>query len=178
MPDYGWPKAEDRTLIGKRITRVDAPLKVSGQAKYTYDTHRPGMLYGKIVRSPYPKSKIVSIDTSAAEKMPGVKAVHIIQKVGSTIHWAGDEVVAVAAVDERVAEDAARAVVIKYQQLPFFVSDAGPLAGAAEMPGPLSYDDLADMTDNQLPDPQIVSQVQQYGITFKPDAGFCKVDER
>ena len=55
MPDYGWPKAEDRTLIGKRITRVDAPLKVSGQAKYTYDTHRPGMLYGKIVRSPYAK---------------------------------------------------------------------------------------------------------------------------
>ena len=174
MPDYGWPKAEDRTLIGKRITRVDAPLKVSGQAKYTYDTHRPGMLYGKIVRSPYAKSKIVSIDTSAAEKMPGVKAVHIIQKVGSTIHWAGDEVVAVAALDERVAEDAARAVVIKYQKLPFFVSDAEPPAGAAETPGPLSYDDLADMADNQLPDPQIVSQIEQYGITFKPDADSAK----
>ena len=174
MPDYGWPKAEDRTLIGKRITRVDAPLKVSGQAKYTYDTHRPGMLYGKIVRSPYAKSKIVSIDTSAAEKMPGVKAVHIIQKVGSTIHWAGDEVVAVAAVDERVAEDAARAVVVKYQKLPFFVSDAEPPAGAAETPGPLSYDDLADMADNQLPDPQIVSQIEQYGITFKPDADSAK----
>ena len=126
MPDYGWPKAEDRTLIGKRISRVDAPMKVSGRAKYTYDTHRPGMLYGKLVRSPYAKAKIVSIDTAAAEKMPGVKAVHIIQKVGSTVHWAGDEVVAVAAIDERAAEDAARAVVVKYQQLPFFVSDAEP----------------------------------------------------
>ena len=94
MPDYGWPKAEDRSLIGKRISRVDAPMKVSGQAKYTYDTHRPGMLYGKIVRCPYAKAKIVSIDIAAAEKFPGVKAVHIIQKVGSTIQWAGDEVVA------------------------------------------------------------------------------------
>jgi len=174
MPDYGWPKAEDRTLIGKRIARVDAPLKVSGRAKYTYDTHRPGMLYGKLVRSPYAKSKIVSIDTAAAEKMPGVKAVHIIQKVGSTVHWAGDEVVAVAAIDERVAEDAARAVVVKYQPLPFFVSDAEPPQGAAETPGPLSYDDLVDMADNQLPDPQIVSQIQQYGISFKPDAAAQK----
>jgi len=174
MPDYGWPKAEDRTLIGKRIARVDAPLKVSGRAKYTYDTHRPGMLYGKLVRSPYAKAKIVSIDTAAAEKMPGVKAVHIIQKVGSTVHWAGDEVVAVAAIDERVAEDAARAVVVKYQPLPFFVSDAEPPQGAAETPGPLSYDDLVDMADNQLPDPQIVSQIQQYGISFKPDAAAQK----
>ena len=174
MPDYGWPKAEDRTLIGKRITRVDAPLKVSGRAKYTYDTQRPGMLYGKLVRSPYAKAKIVSIDTAAAEKMPGVKAVHIIQKVGSTVHWAGDEVVAVAAIDERVAEDAARAVVVRYQPLPFFVSDAEPPQGAADTPGPLSYDDLGDMADNQVPDPQIVSQIQQYGISFKPDADVQK----
>ena len=42
MPDYGWPKAEDRSLIGKRISRVDAPMKVSGQAKYTYDTTYAG----------------------------------------------------------------------------------------------------------------------------------------
>src|SRR5205823_3865530 len=79
MPDYAWPDAEHRTLIGKRITRVDSPAKVSGQAKYTYDVHRPGMLYGKVLRCPYPHAKVVSVDTSAAEKMPGVKAVHIVQ---------------------------------------------------------------------------------------------------
>jgi len=79
MPDYSWPPEDKRTLIGKRITRVDSPLKVSGQAQYTYDVHRPGMLYGKILRCPYAAAKIVSIDTSAAEKMPGVKAVHAIQ---------------------------------------------------------------------------------------------------
>src|SRR5579862_868944 len=110
MPDYAWPEADQRTLIGKRITRVDAPAKVSGQARYTYDTHRPGMLYGKVLRCPYAHAKIVSIDTSAAEKMAGIKAVHIVQGPGSNIHWAGDEIVAVAGIDENAAEDAIRAI--------------------------------------------------------------------
>ena len=68
MPDYNWPDAEHRTLIGKRISRVDSPVKVSGRAKYTYDYHGANMLFGKVLRSPYAKAKIVSIDTSAAEK--------------------------------------------------------------------------------------------------------------
>ena len=90
---YGWPAADQRTLIGKRISRVDGPDKVSGRAKYTYDVHRPGMLYGKVVRSPHAHAKVVSVDTSAAEKMPGVKGVYIIQDEGSEIHWAGDDIV-------------------------------------------------------------------------------------
>ena len=119
MPDYGWPDAEHRALIGKRISRVDSPFKVSGRAKYTYDYHAPDMLFGKVVRSPYAKAKIVSIDTSAAEKLPGVKAVQIIQKPGATVQWAGDDIVAVAAVDESTAEDAARLIMVKYQPLPY-----------------------------------------------------------
>src|SRR5947209_12185410 len=103
---YSWPAPEERSLIGKRSSRVDGPVKVSGRAKYTYDVHRPGMLYGKVLRSLYAHAKVVSIDTSAAEKMPGVKAVHIVQDVGSEIYWAGDDVVAVAAVDEPTAADA------------------------------------------------------------------------
>ena len=106
---YGWPAAEQRSLIGKRISRVDGPDKVSGRAKYTYDLHRPGMLYGKVVRSPHAHAKVTSIDISAAEKMPGVKGVYIIQDKGSEIHWAGDDIVVVAAVDEPTAADAARA---------------------------------------------------------------------
>src|SRR5258708_14744958 len=97
---YSWPTPEERPLLGKRISRVDGPVKVSGQAKYTYDVHRPGMLYGKVLRSPYAHAKVVSVDTSAAEKMPGVKAVHVIQDAGSEIYWAGDDVVAGASVDE------------------------------------------------------------------------------
>src|SRR4029077_4314736 len=162
MPDYQWPDVEHRTLIGKRISRVDSPDKVSGRARYTYDIKRPGMLFGKMLRAPYAHCKVVSIDISAAEKMPGVKAIEIVQKQGSNIHWAGDEVVAVAAVDETTAEDAIRAIKVTYQKLPHLVSDAEPPAGAGETQGPLSMDDLGDMLDNQVPENQIVSQIQQY----------------
>lgn len=167
MPEYAWPDAEHRKLIGARITRVDASLKISGQATYTYDVHRPGMLYGKVVRCPYAHAKVVSIDTTAAEKIPGVKAVHIVQGPGSNIHWAGDEIVAVAAVDEGTAEDAARAIKVKYQQLPHLVSDAEPPKGAAQEEGPLSVDEIDDMLDNQVPARQMVSTIQRDGLITK-----------
>ena len=174
MPDYAWPDAEHRSLIGKRVTRVDSPVKVSGQAKYTYDVHRPDMLYGKVLRCPYAHAKVVSIDTSAAEKIPGVKAVHIVQGPGANIHWAGDEIVAVAAVDEPTAEDALRAIKVKYQPLSFLVSDAEPPAGSAEEQGPLSMDAIGDMLDNQVPTRQMVSDIQKYGITEKPSEDMLK----
>jgi xanthine dehydrogenase YagR molybdenum-binding subunit len=169
MPDYAWPDAQHRTLIGTRVTRVDSAVKVAGQAKYTYDVHRPGMLYGKVLRCPYAHAKIVSIDTTAAEKMPGVRAVHIVQGPGTTIHWAGDEVVAVAAVDEPTAEDAVRRIKVEYQQLQHLVSDAEPPKGGVQEEGPLSLDAIDDMLDNQMPAGQMVSEIQQYGITEKPE---------
>ncbi len=137
MADYKWPEASKRSLIGKRFSRIDGPDKVTGKAKYTYDIKRPGLLYGKIVRSPYAHAKIVSIDTSAAEKMPGVKAVKIVQEPGKEIFWAGDEIVAIAATEECLAEDAARAVKVEYERLPHLVreedlSKAGDRAKPAE----------------------------------------------
>jgi xanthine dehydrogenase YagR molybdenum-binding subunit len=174
MPDYGWPDAQHRTLIGTHVTRVDSSAKVSGLAKYTYDVHRPEMLYGKVLRSPYAHAKVVSIDTSGAEKMPGVKAVHIVQGPGSNIHWAGDDIVAVAAVDETTAEDAIRAIQVKFQQLPHLVSDAEPPKNSAQEQGPLSMDDISDMLDNQVPARQIVSDIQKYGITDKPSEDTLK----
>lgn len=174
MPDYSWPDAQHRTLIGKRISRVDSPFKVSGRAKYTYDYHAPDMLFGKVVRSPYAKAKIVSIDTSAAEKMPGVKAVQIIQKPGSVVQWAGDEVVALAAVDEGTAEDAARAITVKYQPMSHMVSDAEPPAGAGEGAGPMSSDDIDDALSNQLPERQFMEYLQQHGVSFKVEEDALK----
>jgi len=168
MHDYQWPDPEHRTLIGQRVSRVDSPDKVSGQARYTYDVKRPGLLFGKMLRSPYAHAKVVSVDVSAAEKMPGVKAIEIVQKPGSTIHWAGDEVVAVAAVDEATAEDAVRAIKVEYQKLAHMVSDAEPPPGVGESQGPVSLDDISDMLDNQVPANQIVSQLQEYGISFTP----------
>jgi xanthine dehydrogenase YagR molybdenum-binding subunit len=164
---YGWPAADQRTLIGKRISRVDGPEKVSGRAKYTYDVHRPGMLFGKVVRSPHAHAKVVSVDTSAAEKMPGVKGVFIIQDKGSEIHWAGDDIVVVAAVDEPTAADAARAIKVEYQPLPFFVDDFTQPKNVAESSGPLTQRDIGQMLNDDVPDDQLLATVQKRGLAFK-----------
>jgi xanthine dehydrogenase YagR molybdenum-binding subunit len=164
---YGWPAADQRSLIGKRISRVDGPEKVSGRAKYTYDVHRPGMLYGKVVRSPHAHAKVASIDTSAAEKMPGVKGVYIIQDKGSEIHWAGDDIAVVAAIDEPTAADAARAIKVEYQPLPFFVDDFTQPQNVAESTGPLTQRDIGQMLNDDAPDEQVIAAVQKRGLAFK-----------
>ena len=115
---YDWPNTGERRLIGKRISRIDGPAKASGQARYSYDANPPGMLFGKILRCPYAHSKITALDTSEAEKLAGVKAVHVVQGAGSEIQWEGDEVVSVAAVSEEIAEDAIRKIKIQYERLP------------------------------------------------------------
>ena len=124
-------------VIGKRVPRYDGPLKVSGAAKYPSDIYLPGMLYGRFVNSTVPHAKIVSIDTSAAEKYPGVKAVHVLQNVlGQAeledkskeiasrypiVRYAGQPVAAVAATTPGAALEAARLVKVQYQALPFVV---------------------------------------------------------
>ena len=174
MPDYSWPDAENRSLIGTRITRVDSPSKVSGRAKYTYDYRGSNMLYAKMVRSPFAKAKIVSIDTSAAEKIPGVKAVEIIQKPGTIAQWAGDDIVAVAAIDESTAEDAIKQIKVQYQRMSHLVSDAEPPTGAAAEPGPMTEDDVWDAIDNQMPDRDFTAYIAQHGITFHPSEDLLK----
>ncbi len=62
-------------LIGKRLPRVDSPVKATGEAKYTVDIKLPGMLAGKILRSLLPHARILHIDTSRAERLLGVKGV-------------------------------------------------------------------------------------------------------
>jgi xanthine dehydrogenase YagR molybdenum-binding subunit len=126
MAEYKWPPSEKRALIGKRVPRLDGPAKSSGRAKYTFDMNRPGMLHAKLAFSPHAHAKVAAIDTSIAEKMPGVKAVQIIFPVGTEVFWAGQELVAVAAETEEQARDAARAVRIQYDVLPHFVSDVPP----------------------------------------------------
>jgi len=171
MPDdntkYSWPAAEKRSLIGKRISRVDGPDKVSGSAKYTYDLHRPGMLYGKVVRSPYAHCKVASVDTSAAEKMPGVRAVHVISGPGTEINWAGDDIVVLAADDEQTASDALRAIKVEYQPLPHFVDDFSEPKNVAESTGPLSPRDVFNMLDSDTPEAKVIEQIQQRAINFQ-----------
>src|SRR5262249_4013578 len=170
MPDFAWPTAEDRSLLGKRISRLDSPDKVSGRAKYNYDYHSASgqMLFGKVLRSPYAKAKILSVDTTAAEQRPGAEAVEGGQKIGDTVQWDGDETAAVAAIEEGTVEEAIRAIKVKYQQLPYLVSDAEPPAGSAEAPGPMSEDDVWDAIDNQVTERQVLEFLSEHGVSFHP----------
>src|SRR4051812_25589633 len=114
-----WPAK--RRLIGTKVPRLDGPDKATGKAKYSYDINRPGMLHAVMLRCPYAHAKVKQLDTAAAEKMPGVKALHLVVKVGEELFFAGAEVLAIAADTEEHALDAVRAVKIEYDKLPFLV---------------------------------------------------------
>ncbi|MFL6202110.1 MAG: xanthine dehydrogenase family protein molybdopterin-binding subunit [Thermoanaerobaculia bacterium] len=132
MVDVSWPK--EPRLIGQRISRLDGPAKVTGAARYTYDLSFPGMLHARFVRCPHAHARIVRLDTSAAQAMPGVKAVHLVQGEGAEVQWALDEIVAIAAVSEQIAGDAVRAVRVEYEVLPHFVSEADLAAAPQTRP--------------------------------------------
>jgi len=123
MPEYKWPDAQQRSLIGKRHDRLDGPAKSTGRAKYTYDINRPGMLFAKAYRCPYAHAKLVSIDTSEAERTPGVKGVRVIKKPGDEIQWQMEEIAVVAAETEEQAEDGVRAIKAKWEKLPHVVKE-------------------------------------------------------
>src|SRR5882724_11370598 len=80
------PLAENASLtwIGKPIPRLDAVQKVTGRARYTFDVQLPGMLWGCRVASPWAHARVKSIDISAAERYPGVRAVHVLDRVLQT----------------------------------------------------------------------------------------------
>ena len=125
---------DEYKLVGQRVPRVDAREKVMGAAVYTSDIEPPGMLYhGKILRSPHPHARIIKVDKERAEKLPGVGAVIIGKdtpvKFGFLLQdeWAlavekvrfvGEPVVAVAAIDEDIAEEALALINVEYEVLP------------------------------------------------------------
>ena len=134
----GKPAEHDKLhIIGQPTPAVEGAAKVTAEAHYLEDLHAPGMLYGKICRSPLPHARIRGIDTSRAERLPGVIAVvtaadmpdikfsfvpEFADKVpmcapGRTVRYAGDEVAAVAALDEATAEEAARLIEVDYEPL-------------------------------------------------------------
>ena len=122
--------------IGKRVTRSDVFEKVTGRAIFAVDLKIPDMLYGKILRSPYAHARIKNIDTSQAEKIPGVKAVLTRSDIDGRfsnygvvitdqsivaidkVRYVGDPVAAVAAVDIFTAEKALSFINIEYEELP------------------------------------------------------------
>jgi xanthine dehydrogenase molybdenum-binding subunit len=138
-------------VVGHATPRIDAVERVTGRAKYTADVQLPGMLYAKVLRSPHPHARIRSIDVSKAKGMPGVKAVlthettQVVWGAGSVaggqqysdevkkntkqrryifnnpVRFVGEPVVAVAALNRHLAEDALQQVVVDYEVLPFVV---------------------------------------------------------
>ncbi len=118
-------------IIGTRQPRIDAFERVSGRAKYTSDLYLPGMLYLKVLRSPYPHARIVNVDTSKARALPGVKAVLTHHDMPSyrwnpsmpiltdIARFVGDDIAVVAAVDEDTAAEAIELIKVEYRVLPF-----------------------------------------------------------
>jgi 4-hydroxybenzoyl-CoA reductase alpha subunit len=123
-------------VVGVRLPMLDAAQKAKGAALFTDDLVLPGMLYGKILRSPLPHARILNIDTSKAEKLPGVKAVvtgkdipdrqyGIVPKARDEyalakdkVRYIGDDVAAVCAIDTEIAEEAVELIKVDYEELP------------------------------------------------------------
>ncbi|MDP2726213.1 MAG: molybdopterin-dependent oxidoreductase, partial [Dehalococcoidia bacterium] len=121
------------SLIGKPLPRLDALAKATGKTHYTVDLELPGMLVGRILRSPFAHARIVSIDMSRAEKLRGVKAVVTAadfpnQRYGGTIkdqtplakgkvRYIGERVAAVAATDLETAKEALQLIRVEYEAL-------------------------------------------------------------
>jgi len=118
---WSWPS--ERRIIGRRITRIDGPWKATGDATYSYDVNHPRLCYGKMLRCPHGRARIVSIDTGAAEAAPGVVAVHTIAEAGAMLRYHGDPIAAVAAQTEEQARDARRMINIEYDVLPHVVAE-------------------------------------------------------
>ena len=125
-------KKNQLRYVGQNVARVDGIEKVTGKAKYTGDLVIPGMLHGRILRSPYPHARIIRIDTKEAEALPGVAAVLTAADISDLdpyysgrplvaidkVRYVGEPVAAVAVADEEMAEEALSSVRVEYEELP------------------------------------------------------------
>lgn len=126
-------------IVGKDVPRTEARLKATGAAQYTDDIKLPGMLHGRLLRSPVPHARIASVDISRAARLPGVKCVITGRDIPQVkygnwrlfpetqdemalsvdkVRFVGDEVAAVAAVDRDTAEEALELIRVEYEELP------------------------------------------------------------
>ena len=152
------------TLIGKRIAKLDAPEKASGQTRYVHDLNLPGQLHAKILRSTRVHALIRRIDVARARALPGVHAVLTAADVpwqrplgvgkdqlplkGDKVRSLRDEIAAVAADTEAIAEQALRLIEVEYEDLPALTDPAraleagAPLIHGEKLPPPAPHDAL------------------------------------
>lgn len=134
-------------FVGKSVPRVDGIEKVTGQAKYTGDLVVPGMLHGKILRSPYPHARIAKVDSSRAEALPGVAAVLTAADLADIdpyysgrpviaidkVRYVGEPVAAVAAENLEIADEAVSLISVDYEELPAAIGLDAALAQSAPL---------------------------------------------
>src|SRR5581483_7931627 len=138
----------DYALIGTSQTRIGLEEKLRGDAMYTADLRRPGMLYGRILRSPHPHARILSIDASRALALPGVHDVLTYRDVPQVmldadvlpldekVRFVGDEVAVVTADTPWIAEDALASIDVTYDVLPAaFDAEEALAPGAPQLHG-------------------------------------------
>lgn len=143
-------------VIGKRTPKSDARAKATGAARFAIDTYLPGMLWARVLRSPLPHARILSVDTAQAKRLPGVRVVLTAADIpearyGALVHdmgilardkvrYIGEPVAAVAAVDEETAEAALALIKVEYEALPAVFD---PLA-ALEPDAPIIHERLSE----------------------------------
>jgi len=175
--------------VGKSALRVDGARKVTGFSRYTDDLKLSGMLYTRIKKSPYPHAKILKIDTSKAEKLPGVKVVitgkDVPIRVGlyledktflaiNKVRFIGEPVAAVAAESEEVAEEAVSLIEVDYEKLSAVFS---PLDGI-KPDAPLIHEDLGSYKHASIILPQSGTNISNHYKIRKGDTekGFKEAD--
>lgn len=141
--------SRDYVVVGKRVPKIDGPVIVTGKALYSVDDQVPGMLYGKILTSPHAHASIKRIDVSKAAALPGVRATLTYQDtlpvaykdqlrvLDSKVRYVGDEVAAVAAYTEEIADEALRLIEVEYDVKPAVFDPEEALKPGA----PLLYED-------------------------------------
>jgi len=133
------PPNRELAVIGRSVARPDAERKVRGASRFTVDVALPGMLHGRILRSPYPNARVRAVDMVAATGHKGVRAAVLALQPGTPsaiARYAGAPIAAVAATSMAAAEEALRAIRVDYEPLPFVVD-----MSAARTPGaPQVYD--------------------------------------
>ena len=161
-----------------RHPRLEGPEMVTGRAKFTYDVRLPGMLWATMVRTPIPAGKILRIDTSKAERLKGVKAVWATDS--RVVRFAGQDIAAVAAVSQEIAEDAARLVDVQYEETPFVttleeaMAPNAPLVYAeAQAPAPSNPPRQGNVTGPVVPPPLGAARGGSRGDIEK---GFAEAD--
>jgi xanthine dehydrogenase YagR molybdenum-binding subunit len=106
-----WPT--ETKYIGKSTARIDAPAKLTGQARYSSDIQAEGWLYGMILRSKWPAAKILSVNLDKARQIPGIKAAITVKDGPQTIRFYGEEIAAVAGTSKQACLDALRVIEVQ-----------------------------------------------------------------